>query len=47
MTSMRGCSQTDPIDGGRFAAAAAAVGGCRTMESVSTSDEELEVKPEI
>ena len=47
MTSMRGCSQTDPIDGGRFAAAAAAVGGSRTMASLSASDEESEVKPEI
>jgi hypothetical protein len=46
MTSTRGCSQTDPIDGGRFAAAAAAVGGSRTMAS-SSSDKELKVKPEI
>jgi len=50
MTSTRGCSQTDPIDGGRFAAAAsaAAVGGSRTMTSLSSlSDEESEVKPDI
>ena len=41
MTSTRGCSQTDPIVGGRFAAAAAAaVVGSRTMASLSSSDED-------
>ena len=48
MTSTRGCSQTDPIVGGRFAAAAAAaVVGSRTMASLSSSDEESKVRPEI
>jgi len=46
MTLMRGCSQTDPIDGGRFAAAAADVGDSRMMASLSSSDEEWNVKPE-
>ena len=47
MTSMRGCSQTDPINGGRFAVTAAAVGGSMTMASLSFSNEESKVKPEI
>ena len=46
MTSTRGCSQTDPIDGGRFAASAADVSDSRMMASLSHSDEESKVKPE-
>ena len=46
MTSTRGCSQTDPINGGRYSAAAADVSDSRMMASLSSSDEESKVKPE-